>query len=103
MNWCERVLLTSILLVATAASDPAHAQTQIRVGEAVLIQNQVVRVAESLSMPINVGDSLMRDEIARTWPRSAGSGPICSAPTSKAISTAGSCNPLRTIPASSPP
>jgi len=70
MNWCERVLLTSIL-IATSASNPAGAQTQTRVGEAVLVQNQVVRVADSLSMPINVGDSLMRDETVRTGAASA--------------------------------
>ena len=71
MNWCERVLLTSILFIATSASGPAFAQTQARVGEAVLVQNQVVRVADSLSMPINVGDSLMRDETVRTGADSA--------------------------------
>jgi hypothetical protein len=70
MNWCERVVLASILLVVgTFASDPARAQT--RVGEAVLVQNQVDRVANSLSMPINVGDGLMRDETVRTGRESA--------------------------------
>lgn len=72
MNWCARVRLTSIvLLVAISASDTARAQTQTRVGEAVLVQNQVVRVADSLSMPINVGDSLLRDETVRTGADSA--------------------------------
>jgi hypothetical protein len=63
MKRCEHVVLTSILLVV-AASCPARAQT--RVGQAVLVQNQVVRVADSLSMPVTVGDSLMRDETVRT-------------------------------------
>ena len=72
MNWREHVLLTAIvLLVAPAAFDTAAAQTQTRVGEAVLIQNQVVRVADALSMPISVGDSLMRDETVRTGADSA--------------------------------
>ena len=68
MTWRERVVLTSILL-AVAASCPARAQT--RVGEAVLVQNQVLRVADSLSMPVTVGDSLMRDETVRTGADSA--------------------------------
>lgn len=68
MTWCKRVVLTSILLVV-AVSHPARAQT--RVGEAVLVQNQVVRVADSLSMPVSVGDGLMRDETVRTGADSA--------------------------------
>ena len=70
MNWRQRILLTSLLLpFVGVALHPASAQT--RVGEAVLVQNQVVRVADSLSMPINVGDGLMRDETVRTGQESA--------------------------------
>jgi hypothetical protein len=70
MNWCQRVLLASaLLLVAAIVSGSAQAQT--RVGEAVVIQNQVDRVAGSLSMPINVGDGLLRDETVRTGIESA--------------------------------
>jgi hypothetical protein len=70
MNWCQRFSFTLIvLLVAVIQSHSVRAQT--RVGEAVLIQNQVVRVADSLSMPVNVGDSLMRDETVRTGAESA--------------------------------
>jgi hypothetical protein len=70
MNWRQRVFLISILLpLAGLALHPAQAQT--RVGEAVLVQNQVARVAGSLSMPVNVGDSLMRDESVRTGAESA--------------------------------
>ena len=70
MNWCQRVLLVSAaLLVAGILSGSAHAQT--RVGEAVIIQNQVDRLAGSLSMPINVGDGLSRDETVRTGAESA--------------------------------
>jgi hypothetical protein len=70
MNWCQRVLLASApLLVAAIVSGSAHAQT--RVGEAVVIQNQVDRVTGSLSMPINVGDGLARDETVRTGIESA--------------------------------
>ena len=64
MNWRQGIFLTSVLFVVATASDPARAQT--RVGEAVLVQNQVVRVANSLSMPVNVGDGLLRDETVRT-------------------------------------
>jgi hypothetical protein len=65
MNWRECTFLTpAFLLVIVLSSQPAFAQT--RVGEAVLVQNQVVRVADSLSMPVNVGDGLMRDETVHT-------------------------------------
>ena len=70
MNWRQRVFLFSVLLpFAGLALNPAHAQT--RVGEAVLVQNQVARVAGSLTMPISVGDGLMRDETVRTGTESA--------------------------------
>src|SRR5579863_1998880 len=70
MNWRQRVFLISVLLpFAGLAFSPAQAQT--RVGEAVLVQNQVARVAGSLTMPINVGDGLMRDETVRTGAESA--------------------------------
>jgi hypothetical protein len=70
MNWRECTFLTpAFLLVTVLSSHPALAQT--RVGEAVLVQNQVVRVADSLSMPVNVGDGLMRDETVRTGAASA--------------------------------
>ena len=70
MNWRQRVFLFSVLLpFAGLALNPAHAQT--RVGEAVLVQNQVARVAGSLTMPIAVGDGLMRDETVRTGTESA--------------------------------
>ena len=70
MNWRQRVFLISVLLpFAGLALNPAQAQT--RVGEAVLVQNQVARVAGSLTMPISVGDGLMRDETVRTGTESA--------------------------------
>jgi hypothetical protein len=75
MNWRRRVFLTSApLLVAVLISASVRAQTreaQTRVGEAVLVQNQVDRVAGSLAMPINVGDGLLRDETVRTGLESA--------------------------------
>jgi hypothetical protein len=42
------------------------ARAQARVGQAVVIQNQVVRVAGSATSQINVGDGLLRDEVVRT-------------------------------------
>jgi hypothetical protein len=57
-------LLSATLFAATCA------QAQTRVGEAVLVQNDVVRVAATMS-PISVGDSMMRDETVRTGADSA--------------------------------
>jgi hypothetical protein len=56
-------------VVAILAASAAHAQA--RVGEAVIIQNEVVRVGASASTQINVGDGLLRDEIVRTGDASA--------------------------------
>jgi len=53
---------------ALVCAASAHAQT--RVGEAVVIQNDVVRVAASTT-PISVGDSMLRDETVRTGADSA--------------------------------
>ncbi len=65
MNWRYGVLCVSaFFLTAGLTCGSAHAQA--RVGEAVVIQNQVVRVAGSASRQINVGDGLLRDEVVRT-------------------------------------
>jgi hypothetical protein len=70
MNWRHCVLCISTLcLAASLAANPAHAQA--RVGEAAVVQNQVVRVAGSASNQINVGDGLLRDETVRTGLESA--------------------------------
>lgn len=57
-------------LISAVLCPPGFAQAQTRVGEAVLIQNEVVRVAASVT-PINVGDSMLRDETVRTGAGSA--------------------------------
>jgi hypothetical protein len=62
--WLFPTLLSAALCVAPCA------QAQTRVGEAVVIQNDVVRVAASTT-PINVGDSMLRDETVRTGADSA--------------------------------
>jgi hypothetical protein len=64
MNGRHRVLCASALCLAGVAASPARAQT--RVGEAAVIQNEVVRVMGSATSQINVGDGLLRDEIVRT-------------------------------------
>jgi hypothetical protein len=68
MNWRYGVLLVSALgLAAGLAARSAHA----RVGEAAVIQNQVVRVTGSAASQINVGDGVLRDEVVRTGLESA--------------------------------
>lgn len=62
------LLFPALLLVTLSAATCARAQT--RVGEAVLVQNEVVRVAATTS-PISVGDSVLRDETVRTGADSA--------------------------------
>ena len=61
-----------VLSCATAglAAPPALA-SETRVGEAVVIQNNVVRVANEATSPVNVGDSMLRDEVVRTGMDSA--------------------------------
>jgi hypothetical protein len=63
------LLLLAICLSAGLGVTPSSAQT--RVGEAVIIQNEVVRVGASASTQINVGDGLLRDEVVRTGVASA--------------------------------
>jgi hypothetical protein len=58
-------------LLVALASPRAHAQSPARVGEAAVVQNEVVRVAGSASSQINVGDGLLRDEVVRTGTDSA--------------------------------
>jgi hypothetical protein len=70
MNWRHGLLFISALCLATGlAAGAAHAQA--RVGEAAVIQNQVVRVAGSATSQINVGDGVLRDETVRTGLESA--------------------------------
>jgi len=62
------LVFPTLLSVALCAAPSVQAQT--RVGEAVLVQNEVVRVAASTT-PISVGDSMLRDETVRTGADSA--------------------------------
>jgi hypothetical protein len=69
MNWRHVVCISALCLAAGFAASPADAQ--VRVGEAAVIQNQVVRVAGSVTSQINVGDGVLRDETVRTGQESA--------------------------------
>src|SRR3569623_2314171 len=68
MNLRRRIFLPALLPILLCAASAAQAQT--RVGEAVVIQNHVVRVAATTT-PINVGDGMLRDETVRTGTGSA--------------------------------
>jgi ferric-dicitrate binding protein FerR (iron transport regulator) len=61
--------MSALGLATGLVASPAHAQT--RVGEAAVVQNQVVRVAGPSTTQINVGDGLLRDETVRTGQDSA--------------------------------
>jgi hypothetical protein len=70
MHLRHRVLtIAALSLAAGFAARPVHAQT--RVGEAAVIQNEVVRVMGSETSQISVGDGVLRDEIVRTGLASA--------------------------------
>ena len=56
--------VSALCLAAGLAASSAHAQA--RVGEAAVVRNEVVRVAESATSRINVGDGVNRDETVRT-------------------------------------
>ena len=70
MNWRQGFLFLSALCMAAGlATNYAHAQA--RVGEAAVIQKQVVRVSGTATNQINVGDAVLRDETVRTGLESA--------------------------------
>jgi hypothetical protein len=58
----------AICALTVIASAPAHAQ---RVGEAAVVQNEVIKVAGSGGSQINVGDAVLRNETVRTGTNSA--------------------------------
>jgi hypothetical protein len=64
MNLHFRIFLPALLSAVFCAASVAHAQT--RVGEAEVIQNEVVRVAATTTQ-ISVGDSMLRDETVRLF------------------------------------
>jgi len=73
MYWRHRILIECLIapcLAAALAVPPAAAQTS-RIGEAVVIQNEVLRVAAPATSQINVGDGVLRNETVRTGTDSA--------------------------------
>jgi hypothetical protein len=73
MYWRHRILFECLIapcLAAALAVPPASAETS-RIGEAVVIQNEVLRVAAPATSQINVGDGVLRNETVRTGTDSA--------------------------------
>jgi len=70
MYSCNRIFLIAANCVAAILMMTA-ARAETRVGEAVIVKNEVVRVAASAASQINVGDGLVRDETVRTGTDSA--------------------------------
>jgi hypothetical protein len=70
MYWRRRILFIFLLCIAAMlAMTSARAET--RIGEAVIVKNEVLRVAASATNQINVGDGVLRDENVRTGNDSA--------------------------------
>jgi hypothetical protein len=67
----RRHVLTIIAVGSAAALAASSAHAQARIGEAVVIQNEVVRVAGAAASPIKIGDGVERDETVRTGVDSA--------------------------------
>jgi ferric-dicitrate binding protein FerR (iron transport regulator) len=61
------VLLTALVTGLAASS----ANAQARIGEATIVQNEVLRIGGSASSQINVGDGVLRDETVQTGADSA--------------------------------
>src|SRR5689334_6233496 len=72
MSWRHRILprLFASCLAAAPAVPSARAETT-RIGEAAVIQNEVLRVAGPATTQINVGDGVLRNETLRTGTDSA--------------------------------
>src|SRR5450631_736282 len=70
MYWLSRIVLVSAFSAAAALATTA-ARAETKVGEAVIVKNEVLRVATSATSQISVGDGLLRDETVRTGADSA--------------------------------
>jgi len=79
MYWLGRILISALSVAVTLATTSARAET--KVGEAVIVKNEVLRVATSATSQINVGDGLLRDETVRTGADSAACFVMAAAPT----------------------
>jgi hypothetical protein len=73
MNWRHCVNLFAFVLLTALVTGLAasSANAQARIGEAIIIQNEVLRVADASSSQINVGDGVLRDETVQTGADSA--------------------------------
>jgi hypothetical protein len=69
MYWLGRILISALSVAVSLATTSARAET--KVGEAVIVKNEVLRVATAATSQINVGDGLLRDETVRTGTDSA--------------------------------
>jgi hypothetical protein len=70
MNWRHCVIFLSVVALTSIAANSAHAEGA-RIGQAVIIKNEVLRDAEATPSQINVGDGVLRDETVRTGADSA--------------------------------
>ena len=70
MNW-RNSILAALTFCVTSHIGIAFAQAPARVGEAAVVQNEVVRVSGSGGSQINVGDAVLRNETVRTGANSA--------------------------------
>src|SRR5919201_682531 len=70
MSWLNYIL-AALTIIVTSEIGIAHAQAPARVGEAAVVQNEVVRVSGSGGTQINVGDAVLRNETVRTGANSA--------------------------------
>jgi hypothetical protein len=73
MNWrnCVNLFVFVLLTALVTGSVASSANAQARIGEAIIIQNEVLRVGGSASSQINVGDGVLRDETVQTGADSA--------------------------------
>ena len=69
MNWRNCVFF--LFLVVLLGIESGSARAQSRIGEAVIIHNEVLRVSGSSGSQINVGDGVLRDETVQTGTDSA--------------------------------
>lgn len=70
MNWRNSILAALTICVSLDAGI-ARAQAPARVGEAAVVQNEVIRASASGGTQINVGDAVLRNETVRTGANSA--------------------------------
>jgi hypothetical protein len=68
---CRNSILAALTIGVMSAVGSAQAQSPARVGEAAVVQNEVIRVSGSGGTQINVGDAVLRNETVRTGAASA--------------------------------